>query len=76
MAGLYAHVKGEERIKSYKSSKMSVEIRHIDPSKGNGLFAKRQIKSGETIFEENPLVSAQFSWNAAYGYNACDHCLR
>ncbi|XP_065157340.1 histone-lysine N-trimethyltransferase SMYD5 [Atheta coriaria] len=55
---------------------MSVEIRHIDPSKGNGLFAKRQIKSGETIFEENPLVSAQFSWNAAYGYNACDHCLR
>lgn len=28
------------------------------------------------IFEEDPLVSCQFSWNAAYSYKACDHCLR
>jgi len=25
---------------------------------------------------EKPLVSAQFAWNAAYRYLACDHCMR
>lgn len=28
------------------------------------------------IFEEAPLISAQYCWNAAYGYIACEHCLR
>lgn len=28
------------------------------------------------MFEESPLVSCQFSWNAAYGYLACEYCLR
>jgi len=31
---------------------------------------------GEIIFTERPLVSAQFAWNAAYRYLACDHCMR
>lgn len=35
---------------------------------GKGLFAKRSIKKGETIFIERPLVSAQFLWNALYKY--------
>lgn len=28
------------------------------------------------IFEERPLVSCQFLWNATYGYAACDCCMR
>lgn len=28
------------------------------------------------IFEEAPLISAQYCWNASYGYIACEHCLR
>lgn len=35
---------------------------------GKGLFAKKSIKKGETIFIERPLVSAQFLWNALYKY--------
>ncbi|KAJ8934380.1 hypothetical protein NQ314_013421 [Rhamnusium bicolor] len=55
---------------------MNVEIRNTDTSKGKGLFAKKKINCGSVIFEEDPLVSCQFSWNAAYQYRACDHCLR
>lgn len=36
--------------------------------KGKGLFAKRNIKKGEVIFIERPLVCAQFLWNALYRY--------
>nr|XP_020448236.1 SET and MYND domain-containing protein 5 isoform X2 [Monopterus albus] len=53
----------------------SVEVRFIDNIKGKGLFAKRSIKKGETIFIERPLVSAQFLWNALYKYKACEYCL-
>lgn len=35
---------------------------------GKGLFTKRSIKKGETIFIERPLVSAQFLWNTLYKY--------
>lgn len=51
-------------------------VRHIDQFKGQGLFATRNYNAGDVIFEEIPLVCCQFSWNAAYGYKACDHCLR
>uniref|UniRef100_A0A1Q3F3A4 Putative histone tail methylase n=1 Tax=Culex tarsalis TaxID=7177 RepID=A0A1Q3F3A4_CULTA len=44
--------------------------------KGRGLFARQLIKAGTVLFEESPLVSSQFSWNAAYGYLACEYCLR
>ncbi|XP_036406968.1 SET and MYND domain-containing protein 5 [Megalops cyprinoides] len=53
-----------------------VEVRPIDKIKGKGLFAKRAIRKGDTIFVERPLVSAQFLWNALYKYRACDFCLR
>ncbi|XP_075040255.1 protein-lysine N-trimethyltransferase SMYD5 [Mixophyes fleayi] len=53
-----------------------VEIRYINSGKGKGLFATRNIRKGETIFQEKPLVSSQFQWNALYRYRACDHCLR
>uniref|UniRef100_A0A8C5H541 Protein-lysine N-trimethyltransferase SMYD5 n=1 Tax=Gouania willdenowi TaxID=441366 RepID=A0A8C5H541_GOUWI len=43
---------------------------------GKGLFAKKSIRKGETIFIERPLVCAQFLWNAQYKYKACDFCLR
>lgn len=51
-------------------------VRHIDQFKGQGLFATRNYNTGDVIFEEIPLVCCQFSWNAAYGYRACDHCMR
>jgi len=43
---------------------------------GKGLFATRDYEEGEVIFSERPLVSAQFAWNAAYRYLACDYCMR
>lgn len=35
---------------------------------GKGLFARRSIRKGETIFFERPVVSAQFLWNSLYKY--------
>ncbi|XP_051894558.1 histone-lysine N-trimethyltransferase SMYD5 isoform X1 [Pristis pectinata] len=52
-----------------------MEVREGGP-KGKGLFATKAIRKGETIFVEQPLVSAQFLWNALYKYRACDHCMR
>lgn len=53
----------------------SVEVRDLGGVKGKGLFALRPIKAGDVIFEERPLVSCQFLWNATYGYLACDYCM-
>ncbi|XP_023655717.1 protein-lysine N-trimethyltransferase SMYD5 [Paramormyrops kingsleyae] len=53
-----------------------VEVRPVDKIKGKGLFAKKSIRKGETIFVERPLVCAQFLWNAQYNYRACEFCLR
>ncbi|XP_076367305.1 SET and MYND domain containing, class 5 isoform X2 [Tachypleus tridentatus] len=53
-----------------------VEVREIGGSKGKGLFALCKFSAGETIFEERPLVCSQFLWNQAYGYLACDYCMR
>uniref|UniRef100_A0A8C8M1M2 Protein-lysine N-trimethyltransferase SMYD5 n=1 Tax=Oncorhynchus tshawytscha TaxID=74940 RepID=A0A8C8M1M2_ONCTS len=52
-----------------------VEVRFIDKVKGKGLFAKKAIKKGDTIFVERPLVSSQFLWNSQYKYKACEYCL-
>ncbi|XP_023722899.2 SET and MYND domain-containing protein 5 [Cryptotermes secundus] len=52
------------------------EVRFIGESKGKGLFAVKPFKAGDVIFEERPLVCCQFAWNAAYGYLACDFCMR
>ncbi|GFY08289.1 SET and MYND domain-containing protein 5 [Trichonephila clavipes] len=43
---------------------------------GKGLFALSKFNKGDVIFEERPLVCAQFLWNQAYGYLACDYCMR
>lgn len=40
------------------------------------MFAKRKLETGSIIFNEDPLVCCQFSWNASYSYKACDHCLK
>ncbi|XP_060684069.1 histone-lysine N-trimethyltransferase SMYD5 isoform X1 [Hemiscyllium ocellatum] len=53
-----------------------VEVRFISNVKGKGLFASTDIRKGETIFVEQPVVSAQFLWNALYKYKACDYCMR
>ncbi|CAH1173460.1 unnamed protein product [Phaedon cochleariae] len=55
---------------------MSYEVRYSDSAKGRGLFSKTKLLCDTTILEEDPLVSCQFQWNAAYQYLACDHCLR
>ncbi|XP_055607025.1 histone-lysine N-trimethyltransferase SMYD5 [Uranotaenia lowii] len=44
--------------------------------KGRGLFATVPIAEGTVLFEETPLVSSQFCWNAAYGYLACEYCMK
>ncbi|XP_034948079.1 SET and MYND domain-containing protein 5 [Chelonus insularis] len=51
------------------------QVRTINEDKGKGLFALRLYKEGEIIFEEKPVVCCQFSWNADYGYLACDNCM-
>uniref|UniRef100_A0A8C5N9P7 Protein-lysine N-trimethyltransferase SMYD5 n=1 Tax=Gouania willdenowi TaxID=441366 RepID=A0A8C5N9P7_GOUWI len=57
-----------------------VDLLNLTPKSGmtggKGLFAKKSIRKGETIFIERPLVCAQFLWNAQYKYKACDFCLR
>ncbi|XP_072390243.1 protein-lysine N-trimethyltransferase SMYD5 [Diabrotica undecimpunctata] len=55
---------------------MDVEVRITDSLKGKGLYAKKDFPKDAVIFQEDPLVSCQFSWNAEYKYLACDHCLR
>uniref|UniRef100_A0A0A9WCY4 SET and MYND domain-containing protein 5 n=2 Tax=Lygus hesperus TaxID=30085 RepID=A0A0A9WCY4_LYGHE len=45
-------------------------------SKGVGVFAAKPFAENDVIFEETPIVSAQFCWNEAYGYYACHHCLK
>ncbi|CAH4033988.1 unnamed protein product [Pieris brassicae] len=52
------------------------EVRHSNAKKGKGLYATKQYNIGDVILEEDPLVSCQFTWNAAYRYLACDHCMR
>ncbi|XP_062475970.1 histone-lysine N-trimethyltransferase SMYD5 isoform X2 [Pezoporus occidentalis] len=54
----------------------AAEARFISSAKGKGLFATKNIRKGETVFVEKPVVSSQFLWNALYSYRACDHCLR
>ncbi|KAK4883114.1 hypothetical protein RN001_006433 [Aquatica leii] len=55
---------------------MDIEIRTVNNIKGRGVFAKKNFPSGTVIFEEDPLVCCQFSWNASYMYRTCHHCLR
>ncbi|KAJ8888010.1 hypothetical protein PR048_007495 [Dryococelus australis] len=52
------------------------EVRFISELKGRGVFANKSFKSGDTIFEELPVVCCQFSWNIAYKYAACNFCMR
>ncbi|XP_046622667.1 histone-lysine N-trimethyltransferase SMYD5 [Neodiprion virginianus] len=51
------------------------EVRIIDEEKGKGIFSLKSFKEGEQIFQEKPVVCCQFSWNAEYGYSACDNCM-
>ncbi|KOB70030.1 SET and MYND domain-containing protein 5, partial [Operophtera brumata] len=52
------------------------EVRISNSKKGKGLFATKMYEPGDIILEEDPLVSCQFAWNAAYRYLACDYCMR
>ncbi|CAF5222623.1 unnamed protein product, partial [Rotaria magnacalcarata] len=40
-----------------------------DQVKGRQIVARKIYQSGELIFEEQPLVSAQFEWNKLYKYS-------
>ncbi|RXG60893.1 SET and MYND domain-containing protein 5 [Armadillidium vulgare] len=64
------------RSKDSTIANSDFKISFIDEIKGKGLFATRNYLEGEIIFEEEPLVSCQFLWNKAYGYLACDFCMR
>ncbi|TRY71909.1 hypothetical protein TCAL_00173 [Tigriopus californicus] len=52
-----------------------IEVREISHDVGRGLFAQRAFESGQALFEESPLISAQFCWNEAYGYSCCHFCM-
>lgn len=54
---------------------MDVEVRR-DLFKGKAVYARKTFLKDSTVFQEDPLVSCQLSWNAACGYLACDHCLK
>ncbi|XP_018006622.1 histone-lysine N-trimethyltransferase SMYD5 isoform X1 [Hyalella azteca] len=58
------------------ASVTAVEERFISQAMGRGLFATRQFREDDLIFEETPVVSCQFVYNKEYGYRACDQCLR
>lgn len=45
------------------------------PRQGKGLFATRNIRKGEVVFVERPVVSSQFLWNALYNYRGERCCL-
>uniref|UniRef100_A0A1A9UIH0 Protein-lysine N-trimethyltransferase SMYD5 n=1 Tax=Glossina austeni TaxID=7395 RepID=A0A1A9UIH0_GLOAU len=51
------------------------EIKEM-PGRGRAMVSAKSLNTDDIIFEEEPFVSCQFSWNAAYGYAACDHCMR
>ncbi|XP_074659216.1 protein-lysine N-trimethyltransferase SMYD5-like [Tubulanus polymorphus] len=53
----------------------NARISHIS-GKGRCLIAQRYLTNGSTIFEEQPLISSQYLWNAFYNYTACDHCMK
>ncbi|XP_030767484.1 SET and MYND domain-containing protein 5 [Sitophilus oryzae] len=55
---------------------MKVNIQLIDELKGKGIVALENFRKGSLIFEEDPIVACQFSWNAACKYEACNHCLK
>jgi len=42
------------------------EVQELE-GKGRSLIALKSYNEGDTIFEEEPFVSCQFSWNCAYG---------
>lgn len=51
-------------------------IKQVSPEKGKGLFANKNFKEGEVIFEESPVVCSQFLWNSMYKYTACGCCMK
>ena len=54
----------------------NVSIKQVNQQKGKGLFANKDVREGEVIFEEKPLVCSQFLWNSIYKYTACGACLK
>lgn len=55
---------------------MSYCVQFIDDLKGSGMFSTGKILKNDVIFQEEPFVSCQFSWNKVYKYLACDYCMR
>lgn len=51
-------------------------VKQINEEVGQGVFAESNINQGDLIFEEEPFVSAQFSWNKLCKYLACDYCMK
>lgn len=43
--------------------------------KGRSLVSQIKFSPDDVILIESPLVSSQFSWNKAYGYAVCEHCM-
>ncbi len=52
-----------------------VEIRVINATKGKGLFARREIKQDEILFEEEPQVIQIHSFLQEIPVRVCNHCM-
>ncbi|ORZ39384.1 hypothetical protein BCR44DRAFT_44709 [Catenaria anguillulae PL171] len=51
-----------------------VQVQWISDKKERGVLATRSFVAGETLFEEDPQVSAQYLYNSLY-FPACEYCL-
>jgi len=64
----------QPRITQFSFDNVSIE--QVNQQKGKGMFANKDFREGEVIFEEKPLVCSQFLWNSIYKYTACGACLK
>lgn len=81
MAGFEIRTSNSKKVTwlLYKQHYLNVSGLHLYyflSLQGKGLFATKKFDKGDIILEEDPLVSCQFAWNAAYRYLACDYCMR
>eukprot|EP00730_Choanoeca_flexa_P014248 TRINITY_DN6160_c0_g1_i3.p1 TRINITY_DN6160_c0_g1~~TRINITY_DN6160_c0_g1_i3.p1 ORF type:complete len:395 (+),score=42.04 TRINITY_DN6160_c0_g1_i3:2-1186(+) len=54
---------------------MAAIVKEIIVDGYRSLYTTQPIEEGDVLLREKPIVSAQFSWNRAYRYQACQYCL-
>ncbi len=49
-----------------------VKIKYINDKKGHGIIALQAIEAGTVLFEESPIVCAQYLYNKVYQHVSVD----